>query len=610
MKDTLKITVITVVKNGADRLRATIDSVVSQDYDNIEYIIKDGGSTDGTVDIIKEYADHYDNIRYMTSADQGIYDAMNTGLDMSSGDVIEFLNAGDRFVERDVVSRAMMSMVENDADIVYGDIIYINANVGSFRRAYPKTCSLKIYYLTGDVINHQVIFAKRKLFEGNRFDISYRICADMEWLLRIRAYRPVRKMVSLGFPVAYYPVDGVSAIDIDRYKQEVGMCIKKHIPIGYPVCALFEIVRSNRITAGILHWFYERAYTEPIVNESTVIMPPEAECADTALSIIIPHYNIPELLVRMLKSIPDRPDIETIVVDDCSTVSLRDLEQYIHDRNNVSMYKTDHNGGAGAARNIGLGHATGKWVLFADSDDRFVDGFFETVSKFFSSDNDVVYFTACSEQMESNDSGTRHVLLNDTVLAWINNRFDRKKELDLRFRLNGPVCKLINMSFIRKHGLRFEEVSVSNDEMFSTMVGYHAKRIDASEKAIYCITERRGSLAKVTSRENFWIRLEVFIRKYAYLKEYLTKEDFKLLDLSSQEKVFSMLQNRYGMGYYAKVIKRLRDNHVRFLTCETFKPSVLKSKLRTAKYLQDFRKKECQLLVQDDKDEVYDIDVC
>ncbi len=260
MNDSLKLTVITVVYNAADKIGVTIDSVLEQAYENIEYIIKDGGSTDGTLFIINDYADRYDNITFITGRDCGIYDAMNIALEHATGDVVEFLNAGDRFATCDVASRSMLIMKETGADIVYGDIIYENPDGTTDVRTYPQSCSNRLYYLTGDCINHQVMFAKRSLFAGNGFDITLKICADRDWMLRVGAYRPRCKMTALGFAVAIYPLDGVSVINKERYKKEADICIKRHMPCGYPLYALFAFFRSNKMLAGILHGLYESLY--------------------------------------------------------------------------------------------------------------------------------------------------------------------------------------------------------------------------------------------------------------------------------------------------------------------------------------------------------------
>ena len=317
-----------------------------------------------------------------------------------------------------------------------------------------------------------------------------------------------------------------------------------------------------------------------------------------SLSVIIPHYNIPELLCRLLSTIPDQEDIEIIVVDDCSTEPINMVDQYISERRNISLYRLDHNLGAGYCRNIGLEKASGKWVVFADADDFFLSKFYENVYPYFSCDADVVFFTAVSEEIETGNIGTRHILLNKTICDWNDNQEDKKAELNIRYKINGPVCKLISLDMVRKNHIMFDSVKVSNDEMFSTGVGFYAKKLLACTNPIYCITSRPGSLIEVISKENFMIRLKVFIRKYNFLKEHLSEEDFKILDLSAQEKIFSMVQNRYDFLYCLSVIRELIKGKVRFFTTETFKPRVLLSKLKLAYILSRSRKREKKYIMR------------
>ena len=260
LKEPLLLTVITVVWNSENRIADTIESVLEQDYGNIEYIIKDGNSDDGTAEILRKYARKSNIIRFVSENDNGIYDAMNAAIMMSTGDVIYFLNAGDRFDSKTVVSRAMNVMAERSSDIVYGDVLYENPDGTTDVRTYPQSCSSRLYYLTGDAINHQVMFARRSLFENNLFDTSFKICADREWMLRIGAYAPKRKMTALGFVIARYPLDGASVINKELYKSEADACMKKYMPLGYPVYLFFEFFRSQKKLSKWLHELYKYLY--------------------------------------------------------------------------------------------------------------------------------------------------------------------------------------------------------------------------------------------------------------------------------------------------------------------------------------------------------------
>ena len=250
------MTVVTVVKNDAAGIRRTIDSVIEQDYGDIEYVIKDGGSTDGTVDIIKDAASAYPFIRYVSSKDGGIYDAMNQAMRLVSGSYVNFLNAGDYYASSFVVSRVALAAGQTRAAALYGDIIYINEDGSKELRRYGRFCANRLYYLTGDCINHQALFVAAKLLRREHFDTSYRICADREWMLRVGLHDRRMKMKCLGFPIAFYPLDGASVINKAAYRAEADRCIKKHMGAGYPVFAFFEFLRDNKKLAELLHRVY------------------------------------------------------------------------------------------------------------------------------------------------------------------------------------------------------------------------------------------------------------------------------------------------------------------------------------------------------------------
>ncbi len=250
------MTIVTVVKNDASGIRKTIDSVIEQDYGNIEYVIKDGGSTDGTLEIIKDAASAYPFIRYVSSKDGGIYDAMNQAMRLVTGDYVNFLNSGDYFASSFVISRVALAAAESRAAALYGDIIYINEDGSEELRKYGKLCANRLYFLTGDCINHQALFVAAKLLRREHFDISYSICADREWMLRVGLHDRRMKMKCLGFPIAFYPLDGASVINKAAYRAEADRCIKKHMRAGYPVFAFFEFLRDNKRLAELLHRVY------------------------------------------------------------------------------------------------------------------------------------------------------------------------------------------------------------------------------------------------------------------------------------------------------------------------------------------------------------------
>ncbi len=253
----MKISVITVCYNAADTIEKTIESVKTQKDSEIEYIIIDGASEDGTAAIAGRLSEEPNTI-VRSEPDNGIYDAMNKGLALATGDYVHFLNAGDTYCDSDVVHRATEAIVSSGADIVYGDIIYQYPDGKTEGRQYGESCAKMVYYLTGDCINHQAMFARKSLFDAGAFDLSYRICADREWMMRQSKRHAT--FYAMHFSVCVFSMDGASLIQKDLYRLEAKRCIRQHFLTGYPIFALFEFMRNNKLLAKLLHKVYQIFY--------------------------------------------------------------------------------------------------------------------------------------------------------------------------------------------------------------------------------------------------------------------------------------------------------------------------------------------------------------
>lgn len=253
--DDILITVITVCRNAEKTIGKTIDSVVRQTYKSIEYIIIDGMSEDGTLLIIKEKACGYP-LYYISEPDKGIYDAMNKGLNLARGDYIQFLNAGDEFKNENIIQDVVSVMKLHHGDIYYGSIIYQYADGKMETRKYSPICCKKFYYYTGDCINHQAIFASKQCFMYEKFNISYKICADREWMIRM--CRKKMKFICMPFIICRYSLDdcSVSIVQKDLYKIEASQCVKQYFPVGYLIFQVFDYIRENIFLSRILHGIY------------------------------------------------------------------------------------------------------------------------------------------------------------------------------------------------------------------------------------------------------------------------------------------------------------------------------------------------------------------
>jgi len=176
--------VITVTYNASRWLESTILSVLNQSYPQIEYLIIDGGSTDGTVDIIKQYEAGL--AYWISEPDKGLYDAMNKGLQQATGDYVWFINAGDTIYTADTVQKIVNSLKKKVSlpDIIYGDTMMVDArgrSLGLRRLRPPKKLTWKSFKM-GMLVCHQSFIAKREIVPA--YDVTYKLVSDYDWTIQ------------------------------------------------------------------------------------------------------------------------------------------------------------------------------------------------------------------------------------------------------------------------------------------------------------------------------------------------------------------------------------------------------------------------------------------
>lgn len=179
-----KFSIITVTYNAGAVLEDTIQSVITQTYKNIEYIIVDGGSKDRTLQIVDQYKEHIHKV--ISEPDKGLYDAMNKGIKLATGDYLCFLNAGDELHEDDTLQLMVHSLTEPTLpDVIYGDTAIVDEE-GHFlhmrRLSPPENLNWKSFK-EGMLVCHQAFFARRDLIEP--YNLHYRFSADFDWCIRI-----------------------------------------------------------------------------------------------------------------------------------------------------------------------------------------------------------------------------------------------------------------------------------------------------------------------------------------------------------------------------------------------------------------------------------------
>lgn len=181
-KNNPKVSIITVIFNNKENFIKTLKSVKSQDYNNIEYIIIDGGSTDGTLDIIKQNESLID--KWISEPDRGIYDAMNKGINLATGDYIWFLNGGDMIYSDNTLNEIFSQ--EKNSDVYYGDTELVDDEGKSYGKRKLKTPPENLTWksmLDGMVVTHQSLIIKKGIIP--QYDLNYRHCADIDWTIKV-----------------------------------------------------------------------------------------------------------------------------------------------------------------------------------------------------------------------------------------------------------------------------------------------------------------------------------------------------------------------------------------------------------------------------------------
>jgi glycosyltransferase involved in cell wall biosynthesis len=186
----LKVSIITVVWNNKETIKDAIDSVLSQTYKDTEYIVIDGGSTDGTVDVIEKYRDKISI--FLSEPDKGLYDALNKGIKLASGDVIGILHSDDLFSDRFVVSDMMERMAVKNAEIAFSDMLIVDNSIKKILRYYMASYFSPWMFKIGWMPPHPTCFIKKSLFdEFGLYSLDYKVAGDFDFLVRIFYARDV-----------------------------------------------------------------------------------------------------------------------------------------------------------------------------------------------------------------------------------------------------------------------------------------------------------------------------------------------------------------------------------------------------------------------------------
>lgn len=236
-----KFSIITVVYNDKEGLVKTIKSVLSQSFLDFEYIVIDGASTDGTIDFIRQYESGIK--KWITEPDKGIYDAMNKGIFMASGEWIIFMNAGDEFVSdhtlQEVIDHIKDDNLENFG-VIYGDCIFVTSIAEKYGKAWNPFFKQK-KYIPEKGFCHQSSFVRNELAKNNNFDLKYKICGDFYMMWNIYKQGYMFKHVPMA--IAKYEVENGASKKhpIKAFKENAEVVGRNRTILFYIILCFFSI---------------------------------------------------------------------------------------------------------------------------------------------------------------------------------------------------------------------------------------------------------------------------------------------------------------------------------------------------------------------------------
>lgn len=274
-------------------------------------------------------------------------------------------------------------------------------------------------------------------------------------------------------------------------------------------------------------------------------------------SIVVPYRDKYDLFVKAVDSIPDRNDIQIVIVD--NAIEALTKEKIPTKQQATVVYTTSSpTKGAGCARNEGLKHVEGKFLLFLDADDYFTPDAFDSFDKYLSSDYDIVFFKPTSIKLSDGTNSDRHYIYDGFIEEYIKTSNEDK----LRHRWVTPWSKMIRASVVREHQIQFDETKVANDAMFSAKSGHYARTITACDDVVYVVTEGGvgSSLTKSHNKENMFIRYQVAVRRYQFVVSIGRKDQRPRLAGFIRAALFTFgLKEAYRYWRYA------RDNKCRII---------------------------------------------
>lgn len=563
------VTVITVCYNTESTIRQTIESVLNQTYRNIEYIVIDGGSTDNTVSILRQY--QYDIDYIVSEPDTGIYNAMNKGLSLAKGKYIIFINADDWY-ELDAIESLLNAYKGSGTSFVSACARKIGLDRADLGILGHMPYDDSMYF--GMSIRHELMLVPTSIYQDvGGYDESYKIISDFEFALRL--YKKGFSFYEVPRPLLNFRVSGVSNNDFKAIEDEHYRLIVKHFPFlsiaDARTAANEQILTLDKIVEVSKKYLPESFFVKALLSYarrrqffSSELATLENLLPYPRVSVIIPVYNAEATISRALDSVlsQDQVSLEVICIDDYSSdSSLEVLNQYAERDSRVKVLTNAHNQGVSATRNNGIRSAAGSFIFFLDADDRIAkDGLRTLLAACEDSNPDIIRGNTKFISQDGTETIKGYCVKERVIhtTAWIDQEQTRTTECFFGCLYKASIVKNILFRINLKMG---------EDSLFFTHALLAAQSISLFPVIVYEYIDTEGSAMRSYDLKKFCDELDWRLCAFKLLHSAGLIENASLLvkDYWNENvfsKIFDILNKDESKQFAAKYIKFIIDTRI------------------------------------------------
>jgi succinoglycan biosynthesis protein ExoM len=383
----MKISIITVCLNSAKTIRKALDSVRNQTYKNIEVVVIDGVSTDETLQIVAEYKDIVSTL--VSEKDKGIYDAMNKGAALATGDIVFFLNSDDAFYDPSVLAGIVKQFEQTPSiDLLYGNVVFDNKGELT-KRTYSHINNRTLEF---ESLCHQAVFARHTLFNNvGLFNLKFKTNADYDWLIRV--FRSGAKCIWFDRIISLFSLGGM-------HGQNPALLAQEHKTVRLQYMSKIKLIIGD-IIRRVRHRWHRHFMPYPLGSAALTSMPYLVRVNDlknNTIDICIATYKRPVLLKKLLLSLSEQVNINLanvriIIIDNDYEKSAEEtVKNFFADKKITYIYDIQPQKNIALTRNKALDYATADYIAFIDDDEWAAsDWLYQLLNAFKTYNADVVF---------------------------------------------------------------------------------------------------------------------------------------------------------------------------------------------------------------------------